>query len=57
VTCDPAAPVDPHSDDRRRVHLDIDALRVLGRMRTDETFSVVWRRFAPWMWCGLVVMA
>lgn len=33
------------------------ALRVLGRVRTDETFSAVWRRFAPWMWCGLVVMA
>src|SRR5262245_7524656 len=33
------------------------ALRVLGRVRTDETFDAVWRRFAPWMWCGLVVMA
>jgi uncharacterized membrane protein SirB2 len=33
------------------------ALRVLGRVRTDETFYAVWRRFAPWMWCGLVVMA
>jgi hypothetical protein len=33
------------------------ALRVLGRVRTDETFEAVWRRFAPWMWCGLVVMA
>jgi len=33
------------------------ALRVLGRVRADETFSAVWRRFAPWMWCGLVVMA
>jgi hypothetical protein len=33
------------------------ALRVLGRMRTDESFSVVWGRFAPWMWTGLVVMA
>jgi uncharacterized membrane protein SirB2 len=32
------------------------AMRVLGRMRTDETFSAVWRRFAPWMWSGLVVM-
>ena len=33
------------------------ALRVLGRMRTDEAFGVVWTRFAPWMWTGLVVMA
>jgi len=32
------------------------ALRVLGRMRADEPFSSVWRRFAPWMWGGLVVM-
>jgi hypothetical protein len=33
------------------------ALRVLGRVRTDEPFTEVWRRFAPWMWSGLVVMA
>jgi hypothetical protein len=33
------------------------ALRVLGRMRADEPFAVVWQRFAPWMWGGLVVMA
>lgn len=33
------------------------ALRVLGRMRADEPFARVWRRFAPWMWSGLVVMA
>jgi uncharacterized membrane protein SirB2 len=33
------------------------ALRVLGRVRTDETFDAVWRRFSPWMWCGLIVMA
>jgi hypothetical protein len=32
-------------------------LRVLGRMRADEPFVVVWNRFAPWMWIGLVVMA
>jgi hypothetical protein len=32
------------------------ALRVLGRMRVDESFDVVWHRFAPWMWGGLVVM-
>jgi hypothetical protein len=33
------------------------ALRVLGRMRTDEPFETVWQRFAPWMWNGLAVMA
>jgi hypothetical protein len=33
------------------------ALRVLGRMRVDEPFDAVWRRFAPWMWVGLIVMA
>jgi hypothetical protein len=33
------------------------ALRVLGLMRVDESFEVVWRRFAPWMWSGLAVMA
>ncbi len=33
------------------------ALRVLGVMRTDEPGEAVWRRFAPWMWSGLVVMA
>ncbi|HVY80246.1 MAG TPA: hypothetical protein VG994_04625 [Steroidobacteraceae bacterium] len=32
------------------------ALRVLGRMRVDEPFGAVWRRFAPWMWSGLAVM-
>jgi len=33
------------------------ALRVLGRVRADEPFNDVWRRFAPWMWSGVVVMA
>jgi uncharacterized membrane protein SirB2 len=33
------------------------SLRVLGRARMDESFDVVWNRFAPWMWGGLVVMA
>jgi hypothetical protein len=33
------------------------ALRVLGRMRADEPFAVVWRRFAPWLWSGLAVLA
>ncbi len=32
------------------------AMRVLGRMRADEPFPVVWQRFAPWMWYGLIVM-
>lgn len=32
-------------------------LRVLGGVRTDEPFAAVWRRFAPWMWAGLVLMA
>ncbi len=32
-------------------------LRVLGRMRAEEPFALVWTRFAPWMWSGLVVMA
>jgi uncharacterized membrane protein SirB2 len=32
------------------------ALRVMGYMRADEPFPAVWRRFAPWMWYGLVVM-
>ena len=33
------------------------ALRVLGSMRADQPFALVWRRFAPWMWTGLCVMA
>jgi hypothetical protein len=33
------------------------ALRVLGLMRTDQSFEAVWGRFAPWMWWGLAVMA
>ncbi len=33
------------------------ALRVLGRMRADEPFELVWLRFAPWMWRALLVMA
>jgi uncharacterized membrane protein SirB2 len=33
------------------------ALRVLGRMRTDEPLSLVWHRFAPWLWSSLGVMA
>ncbi|MDQ2639947.1 MAG: hypothetical protein M3Y79_05145 [Pseudomonadota bacterium] len=33
------------------------ALRVLGWSRVDEPFAKVWRRFAPFMWGGVVVMA
>jgi len=32
------------------------ALRILGLMRADEPFETVWRRFAPWLSSGLVVM-
>jgi hypothetical protein len=32
------------------------SLRVLGRMRADEPFAAVWKRFAPWIWTALVVM-
>jgi uncharacterized membrane protein SirB2 len=33
------------------------SLRVLGRVHAEQAFTDVWRRFAPWMWSGLVVMA
>ena len=33
------------------------ALRVLGKIRTDEPLPDVWRRFAPWFWSALCVMA
>ena len=32
------------------------ALRVLGRVRNDETVEDVWARFAPFLWGGLAVM-
>jgi hypothetical protein len=32
------------------------ALRVLGRMRADESFATVWGRFAPWLWGALLTM-
>jgi hypothetical protein len=32
-------------------------LRVLGYLRADEPLADVWRRFAPWFWWALVVMA
>lgn len=33
------------------------ALRVLGWHRRDQPFGAVWRRFAPWLAGGFVVMA
>lgn len=33
------------------------ALRVLGWVRAEEPFERVWRRFTPFLWTGLVVMA
>jgi hypothetical protein len=33
------------------------ALRVLGKVRTDEPLADVWDRFAPWFWTALGVMA
>jgi uncharacterized membrane protein SirB2 len=33
------------------------ALRVLGRVRVEEPFERVWRRFSPFLWTGIVVMA
>jgi hypothetical protein len=33
------------------------ALRVLGWARTEEPLLQVWRRFAPFLWTGVVVMA
>ncbi|RYZ68449.1 MAG: hypothetical protein EOP08_00555 [Proteobacteria bacterium] len=32
------------------------ALRVLGKMRADETFGDVWSRFAPWLWAAFFTM-
>jgi uncharacterized membrane protein SirB2 len=39
------------------VSLLVICLRVLGRVRMDESLDAVWARFAPWMWIALVVMA
>jgi uncharacterized membrane protein len=33
------------------------ALRVLGWVRTEDPFAMVWRRFTPFLWTGVVVMA
>jgi len=32
-------------------------MRVLGYVATDETFAAVWRRYTPWMWWAIVLMA
>jgi len=32
------------------------ALRVLGKIRTEEPLAEVWHRFAPWFWSALAVM-
>jgi uncharacterized membrane protein SirB2 len=39
------------------VSMAVVALRVLGRMGTDEPLAAVWHRFAPWFWSALGVMA
>lgn len=33
------------------------ALRVLGRVRVEQSLAEVWSRFAPFLWWGLAVMA
>jgi hypothetical protein len=33
------------------------SLRVLGRVRAEEPLPLVWRRFAPFLWTGVVIMA
>jgi len=32
-------------------------MRVLGYVATDEPFAAVWRRYTPWLWSAIVVMA
>ena len=39
------------------VSIAVVAMRVLGRMSTEEPLAVVWARFAPWFWGALGVMA
>ena len=39
------------------VSMLVVALRVLGQIRTEEPLADVWRRFAPWFWSALGVMA
>jgi hypothetical protein len=35
----------------------MSALRVLGRVRMEQSLAEVWHRFAPFLWWGLAVMA
>jgi hypothetical protein len=39
------------------VSMLIVALRLLGKIRADEPLPDVWRRFVPWFWSALGVMA
>jgi hypothetical protein len=39
------------------VSILVVALRVMGWMRAEEPFARVWRRFSPFLWGGLLVMA
>ena len=39
------------------VSILVVALRVLGRLRSDEPLLQVWNRFAPFLWTGIVLMA
>src|SRR5690606_10792213 len=39
------------------VSILVVALRILGRVRTEQPFPEVWQRFAPWIWTALVIMA
>jgi hypothetical protein len=39
------------------VSMLVVALRMLGQIRTEELLADVWRRFAPWFWSALGVMA
>lgn len=39
------------------VSILVVALRVLGRMRAEQPLAEVWRRFSPFFWYGLVLMA
>jgi len=39
------------------VSMAIVAMRVLGRMATEEALAAVWHRYAPWFWSALGIMA
>ena len=38
------------------VSIFIVTLRLLGRVRADQSLAQVWARFAPWVWVALVTM-